>query len=92
MINSNKLLRDIQNILNAKRLKGQKTILTVDLIREHQGNYHNANTSVDKSWNALFGAFIKRNQNTLGIRELQKDVGTYDDNDNHTTCSEWEII
>lgn len=92
MINAQELLTDIKKIVNKLKLKGQTEVLTVDVIREHQGNYYNANTSPKKSWNAKFGKFLKDNQTRLGLREIKKDVNTFDDNKNPTSCSLWEII
>ena len=92
MINTQELLRDINEITNKLKLNGQKEVLTVDIIRAHQGNYHNANTSPEKSWNAKFGKFLKDNQVSLGLHEIKKDVNTSDDNGNPTSCSIWEIL
>ena len=70
MIDRQELLDDIINIINALRPKKQR-VLTVDIIRQYQGNYYNANTSPKKSWNAKFGKFLKENQDRLGIREVR---------------------
>ena len=69
MIDKNELSKDIKKIIDEMRSKGIKEVLTTDIIRKHQGNYHNANTSPSKSWNAKFGILLKENQNVLGDRK-----------------------
>lgn len=68
MIDEVELLNDINNILNQCRISGKSKILTTDIIRKYQGNYYNAKTSPQKSWNAKFGKFLKDNVNLLNIR------------------------
>ncbi|MBZ9689391.1 hypothetical protein G9F72_024135 [Clostridium estertheticum] len=91
MLNETELLRDINDILNHCRTNGLTKILTTDIIRRNQGNYYNAQTSPQKSWNSKFGKFLKDNASSLRIQEIRKDVNTKDDNNNRTSCSEWEL-
>lgn len=85
------LLRDIQIILNNFRRLGKVDVLTIDIIRAHQGTYHNAKTSANKSWNSIFGKFLKSNERLLGISEIRKRVSAKDDDGNRTSCSRWAI-
>ncbi|MFW6008490.1 MAG: hypothetical protein ACOCP8_04410 [archaeon] len=92
MIDQKELLVDLKKIVQDKKQNGVKEILTTDLYREHQGHYHVAPTSPQKSFNSKFGMFLKDNQKILGIKEIQRDVNTFDDEGKKTSCSKWEII
>ncbi len=48
MINPNELLNDVKNILAGFKSNNQKRVLTVDIIRAHQGNYYNAKNQSEK--------------------------------------------
>lgn len=91
MIDERELLNDINNVLSQCRINGESKILTTDIIRKYQGNYYNAKTSPQKSWNSKFGKFLKNNAILLSISEIRKDVHTKDDNNDSTSCSEWEL-
>lgn len=91
MIDTIELLMDVQEIIKELKAGNKKSVLTTDIIRKHQGNYYNANTSPQKSWNSRFGQFLKKRQQLLGIEEVRKDVNVKDDNGKPTSCSEWKI-
>lgn len=92
MIDKSELFRDISKIIRNLKTDGEQDILTVDLIREYQGNYYNSPNNSSKGWNVAFGKFLKANQMYLGIDEIEANVKTKDDFGNPTSCSMWRIL
>lgn len=63
---------------------------TADIIRAYSGGfYSNRNTPACYSFNAQFGQLLKRNENQLGIMEIESGIRIQDDLGHHTSTSVW---
>lgn len=67
-----------------------ETFSTADVLRGYSGGFcSNHGTPAQFSFNAQFGRLLKRNENKLGIRELESDTPTDDDHGHPTRTSVW---
>jgi hypothetical protein len=65
---------------------------TADVIRKYFGRFcSNIGTPATYSFNAQFGALLKRNESQLGIIEISSNEAIKDDHDHNTTTSRWKI-
>lgn len=65
---------------------------TADVIRKYFGRFcSNIGTPAIYSFNAQFGALLKRNESQLGVTEIASDEAVKDDHGHNTTTSRWKI-
>lgn len=65
---------------------------TADVIRKYSGRFcSNIGTPATYSFNAQFGALLKRNESQLGILEIASNEAIEDDHGHNTTTSRWRI-
>ena len=67
-----------------------RTFTTADVIRAYLGHFcSDVGTPVKYSFNAKFGRLLRRNEQRLGITEIESNVSVTDDHDHATTASRW---
>ncbi|MBF0274405.1 MAG: hypothetical protein HQK84_04145 [Nitrospinae bacterium] len=70
----------------------QSKFTTADVLRKYLGHFSSdIGTEATYSFNAQFGALLKRNCDYLGIKELEKNISIEDDHGHKTTSSLWSI-
>jgi hypothetical protein len=71
---------------------GGNEFTTADVIRKYSGRFcSNIGTPATYSFNAQFGALLKRNEAKLGIVEIAGNEPVKDDHGHDTTTSRWRI-
>jgi len=66
---------------------------TAEVIKKYFGRFcSNIGTPATYSFNAQFGALLKRNESQLGITEIASNEAIEDDHGHHTSTSRWKLI
>ena len=66
---------------------------TAEVIRKYFGRFcSNIGTPAIYSFNAQFGALLKRNATRLGITEIASSESIQDDHGHNTSTSRWQLI
>jgi hypothetical protein len=82
----------LDRVRNCIQKIGKNEFTTAEVIRKYLGHFcSDIGTSPSHSFNAQFGALLKRNELLLEIEEIKKNVPIEDDHRNKTTTSLWRI-
>ena len=82
----------LERVRNSIQKLDRNEFTTADVIRKYFGRFcSNIGTPATYSFNAQFGALLKRNESQLGITEIASNEAIKDDHDHNTTTSRWKI-
>jgi len=82
----------VERVRNCIQELNRNEFTTADIIRKYFGRFcSNIGTPATYSFNAQFGALLKRNESKLGITEIARNEAIKDDHDHNTTTSRWKI-
>jgi hypothetical protein len=82
---------DLDRIKQIVKEFGDEPFSTINVIEKYSGGfYSNIGTSVYHSLNAKFGKLLKRNEDNLGITQIEKDILAKDNNSHETKTSIWK--
>jgi hypothetical protein len=82
----------VERVRNCIQALNRKEFTTADIIRKYFGRFcSNIGTPAIYSFNAQFGALLKRNESELGIVEITRNEAIKDDHGHNTTTSRWKI-
>lgn len=81
---------DLERIKNIIKDFDNNPFSTINIIEKYSGGfYSNIGTPAYHSLNAKFGKLLKRNEDNLGITQINKDVADKDNNGHITKTSIW---
>ena len=82
----------LERVRNCIQKLDRNEFTTADVIRKYSGRFcSNIGTPATYSFNAQFGALLKRNESQLGIVEIASNEAIEDDHGHNTTTSRWRI-
>jgi hypothetical protein len=83
----------LDRIRNCIQEINRSEFTTAEVIKKYFGRFcSNIGTPATYSFNAQFGALLKRNETLLDIIEIASNESIKDDHEHNTSTSRWKLI